>query len=77
MKVRENFDPIDADNATAVMEEKIRRSLLKKGFLSDRDLKRDTNAHRSGLWVYRMAIKNLREALELKWDRERKAFSLN
>lgn len=64
LSVRKLFDPIDADNMMAKMEEKIRRK-LKSGDLSDRDLKRATNAHRVGLWVYDNATKNLKKSGEI------------
>jgi hypothetical protein len=64
LSVRKLFDPIDADNMMAKMEENIRRK-LKSGDLSDRDLKRLTNAHRVGLWAYENAMKNLRKSREI------------
>jgi hypothetical protein len=69
--VRKIFDPIDADSKAAVMEEKIRRH-LRQGSLSDRDLKRNTNAHKAGLWFYDMALKNLRRANEVGWSKKTK-----
>jgi hypothetical protein len=42
----------------AKMEEKVRRS-LKSGSMTERQLQQRTNAHRSGLWIFNTAIKNL------------------
>jgi hypothetical protein len=75
-KVRQTYDPVDADNATAKLEEKIRRCLITRGALSDRDLKRFVHANRTGLWVYASAKKNLQSAGELRFDRKTKRFSL-
>jgi hypothetical protein len=68
-EVRQLHDPIDADNKIAQMEEKIRRSLRQRVF-SDRDLKRRTNAHRSGLWFYNTALNNLKKANEIRWNKK-------
>lgn len=75
-EVRKIYDPIDADSKAAVMEEKIRR-YLKQGPLSDRDLKRNSNAHKAGLWFYEMAIKNLGKANEVGWDKKSKRWFLD
>ena len=63
--VRRLHDPIDADNEIARMEEKIRRN-LEGGELTERDLKRNTNYKRSGLWVFQNAIENLEKAREIE-----------
>lgn len=64
--VRRKLDPIDADNTTARMEEKIRRHLT-NGPLTERELKR--KAHKmikqSGSFVFTRAIGNLRRANEI------------
>jgi len=57
-KVRKTYDPIDADNAMAKLEEKIRR-VVKRGPKTDRDLQRAVNSRRCGIWMYQMALKNL------------------
>ena len=75
LEVRKIFDPIDADSTIAEMEQRIRR-YLKKGKLSDRDLKRHTNAHRTGLWFYKTALTNLREAKEAIYDKSSKSYQL-
>ncbi len=65
LKMRKLHDPINADNACANMEEKIRRVLGTKKSLSERDLKNMTNARRTGLFIYNNAISNLRKAGEI------------
>jgi hypothetical protein len=71
LDVRKTHDPIDADTKSAKMEETIRRA-LKKGPYKDYELKRTVNANRVGLWIYDMAIKNLRKANEIGWDKQSK-----
>jgi len=56
--VREQLDPIDADNSIAIMEEKIRR-VLKRGPLGLRELQKRTNAHRVGSFIFNKALSNL------------------
>jgi hypothetical protein len=75
-RVREALSPIDADSVTAKMEEKIRR-VLKLGNKSERELKRVTHAHRSGLWVYESAKRNLQKAGEIGWNKGDRVYSLN
>ena len=65
--VRSLYDPIDADNGIAKMEEKIRRQLA-MGPKTERQLKQNTNAHRSGIWFFETARKNLERAKEIVWD---------
>jgi len=72
LAVRKQYDPIDADNEIAKMEEKIRRSLL-QGPLKDRTLKRKTNAHRTGIWKFRKAIENLQSEGEIKFKTKGKS----
>jgi hypothetical protein len=74
LNVRRLYDPIDADNEIARMEEKIRRVLKAKGPLNDRELKQGTNANRKGLWVYTTAQGNLRRAGELGFDNKKKRY---
>jgi len=69
LRVREEYDVIDADNLIATMEEKIRRVLKQNGHLTERNIKRKTNAHRAGLWAYNQARDNLRGAGEIIYDR--------
>ena len=68
LAVREALWPSEAEGRVARMEEAIRRALVRRGPLRDRDLKRAVSAHRAGLWVYRTALHNLREAGEVAYD---------
>ncbi|MGO9019532.1 MAG: hypothetical protein ACLQVJ_14405 [Syntrophobacteraceae bacterium] len=65
LQVRKLHDPIDADNAVAKMEEKIRRNLRNRGVLKEYELKNATGAYRDGLNIFKWAIKNLIEADEV------------
>ena len=75
LEVRKLHDPIDADSVHAKMEELVRRH-LSKGALRDRELKQKVNANRVGIWVYDSAIKNLRKAEEIAWNRKNKTWFL-
>ena len=75
LEMRRELDPVDADNAVARMEEKIRR-ILTSGDKTDRDLRRATHADRAGLWVFSAAKRNLRQAGEIKYSAKNKCFSL-
>lgn len=68
LHVRKLYDPIDADNAHAKMEEKIRRVLSTNAprALTRTELTQKTNAHRSGLWLFDMALNNLLKSQEIK-----------
>ncbi len=59
LKVRKQLDPIDADNKTAAMEQRIRRA-LSNGPLSERELKRRVHYDRYGIWFFKRALENLR-----------------
>ncbi|UCG11524.1 MAG: DUF3987 domain-containing protein [Deltaproteobacteria bacterium] len=74
--VRALHDPIDADNAIAGMEEKIRRALKTRGSLQERKLKQYTNAARTGLWAYNTARKNLMAHGEIGFNRKEKTYFL-
>jgi hypothetical protein len=76
LEVRKLHDPIDADNKMAKMEEKIRRQLA-GGPLSERDLRRKTNADRCGLWIFQTARDNLRKSKEICADSKPGAWKLN
>jgi hypothetical protein len=71
LDVRKLYDPIDAENAIAKMEESIRRH-LKREQLKDYELKQKTGANRAGLWIYESALKNLQRAKEIRWDTKSK-----
>jgi hypothetical protein len=58
-------DPIDADRTVARLEEAIRRQLGTRGSLSERELRRYTNADRHGLWTFSQALKNLEAAQDI------------
>jgi hypothetical protein len=74
--VRLLHDPVDADNAVARMEEKIRRVLSAKGSLGERDVKRYVHVSQKGLWLYNSAKANLHKAGELGWNRADKKYFL-
>lgn len=65
--VRRIHDPINADNAIAKMEEKIRRA-LSTGPKTKRELQRSSHANRTGIWSFKTAIKNLKDAGEIYFD---------
>ena len=58
-RVRIATDPIDADNAIAKLEEKIRRYLRIHPDSSVRNVRRNINADRQGIWAFQHAIENL------------------
>jgi hypothetical protein len=73
---RKLHDPVDAQGTVAAMEQRIRRMLNAKGPRSTSELKRDVNYSRYGLWVWEAAIKNLRSAKEILWNRKNKIWEL-
>jgi hypothetical protein len=75
LEVRKIHDPIDADNAIAKMEEKIRRQ-LKGRALKDAQLKQRVNANRAGLWFYDTAMNNLKKAGEIGRNKKKKRWFL-
>jgi hypothetical protein len=66
LKVRQQYDPIDADTKTAKMEERIRRVLLNGKKLKEYQIRAQTNAHRVGLFVFKQSLQNLRDAGEVE-----------
>jgi len=58
LEIRRITDPIDADNAIAKLEEKVRRA-LSLAPLPNRELQRRVHANRCGLWAYNTALQNL------------------
>jgi hypothetical protein len=62
LQVRTLTDPIDADGIIAKLEEAVRRNLAAKGKLTKNQLRRATNADRSGLWAFDQALRNLTNA---------------
>lgn len=75
LQVRKLYDPINADNKIAAMEENIRRA-LSTGPKTERELKQRTNANRAGLWVFKTARSNLESAKEIARDRKDKKWKL-
>jgi hypothetical protein len=65
MRLRAVSDPIDADNAVAKMEARIRRQLKNRGPLTERVLRKSTNAQRTGDWCFRTALGNLEKAKDI------------
>jgi len=65
-QVRVVYAPIVAENLSAKMEEKIRRALRKHSPLTERDLRRNTNAHRSGIVAFGRALANLERAGDIR-----------
>jgi len=63
-RVRRRYDPIDADNVMARLEEKVRR-VLHTGPKTKRELAKAVNAHRAGVWMYEMALSNLLQAKQI------------
>lgn len=78
LKVRQLYDPIDADNTIAEMEERIRR-YLRQSSLTERELKRKLHKiiERSGVWCFTTAIKNLRVAKDIYFKKEGKAILIH
>lgn len=74
-RVRQLYDPIDADNVMAVMEERIRRVLGARGSLTDRELQQHTNAKRTGQWFFSQAKQNLVHAGEIRFDEKAKKWA--
>jgi phage/plasmid primase-like uncharacterized protein len=68
--VRKAHDPVDADNQIAVLEEKIRRNLATRGTLAPRELKKYTNANRTGIQLFQKAIANLLAENEISQDKD-------
>lgn len=75
LAVRRESDPVDAENAIAALEEKIRRALA-RGAVTGRELKRKVNYQRTGVWAWSTAIANLIGAQEIAVDRAQDAYFL-
>lgn len=65
LAARKHADPIDADNAIARVEQKIRR-ILGSGPLTKRELEKRGNKHKIGIWVWDIAMRNLENAGEVR-----------
>ena len=70
LHVRKLYDPIDADNKFAQMEEKIRRINRDASpyFVTYRVLAQKTNANRVGIFLFDSAVKNLMQSQEIQQD---------
>jgi hypothetical protein len=68
-EVRRLYDPVDAANSVAKLEELVRRALRSRGPLTERDLRNFTNAKRYGLWAFKQALDNVQKSREVGWDR--------
>ncbi len=76
LAVRRLYDPIDADNAIARVEESIRRVLATYGPMRERDLKRRVNYQRVGIWAYNTALENLLKSGEVRFNSSKKLLGL-
>lgn len=72
LAARKFADPIDADNAIARLEERIRR-LLGVGPMRKRDLETSGHKNRVGSWIWNQAIKNLVSGQEVKVGQQGKS----
>ena len=73
--VRQQYDPLDADTEIAKIEQRIRRTLsIKPRTL--RELQQATHAQRSGLWIWKNALENLRQNEEVAYDATTKKYHL-
>jgi hypothetical protein len=68
LQVRKLYDPIDADNKYAQMEEKIRRYLRANAgrYVKRRELSQKTNSYRDGVYLFEKAIENLVRSQEIR-----------
>jgi hypothetical protein len=72
-RVRQLYDPLDADNEMARVEIRIRRA-LSTGSKTGRELQQITHAQRSGIWIWRSALENLRLNEEVFYDSATKKY---
>jgi hypothetical protein len=76
LQLRMLYDPIDADNKIAVVEEKLRRVLRARGPLNAWALKKAVHVERIGLYTFETAKNNLLRAKELAFDKKQGVFFL-
>lgn len=79
LQVRKLYDPINADNKIAKMEEQMRRALSNGSngsYISERSLKQSTHANRAGLWFFATALKNLVSVKEVEKHPSENAYRL-
>lgn len=74
-KTRQQFDPIDVDNESAKIEERIKRK-LKLEPQARRKLQQNTSAHRSGLYLWNNALENLLTDKQVFYDQKHKVYIL-
>jgi hypothetical protein len=74
LQLRMLYDPIDADNKIAIVEEKIRRVLRSRGPLNAWALKKAVHVERIGLYTFETAKANLMRAKELAFDKKAAVF---
>jgi hypothetical protein len=75
LAVRDEVMPVEADNAIAAMEQRIKRVLQARGPQRARELKKLVNAHRAGLWVFETALKNLMSANEVRYEPRNRVYA--
>jgi hypothetical protein len=75
LEARRQADPIDADNAIAKTEERIRRT-IGAGAISKRDLERRGHKNRVGSWVWTSAVANLIRGNEIYFERKTNIYTL-
>jgi hypothetical protein len=75
LEVRKLYDPLDCDNEMARTETRIRRA-LSTGAKTVRILQQKTNAQRSGLWIWKNALENLKVNEEVIYNPGNKTYSL-
>ncbi len=75
LRVRQLYDPLDADNEMARVETRIRRT-LSTGTKTLRELQQLTNARRSGLWIWKSALQNLQQNDEVFYESTNKTYSI-
>jgi hypothetical protein len=74
-RVRQLYDPLDADTEMSRVETRIRRT-LSTGTKSLRELQQLTNARRSGLWIWKSALQNLQQNNEVFYESTNKTYKL-
>lgn len=75
-QVRQLHDPSDSDNVIAKVEDKIRKTLLKKGTTKKRPLQKAIHYEREGIWSWETALNNLIHNDEVCFDKEEGAYYL-
>jgi hypothetical protein len=75
LEARRQADPIDADNAVARLEEKMRR-LLGSAPLGKRELERRGHKTRVGSWTWNAALQGLTRNGEVVFDRKTNLYTL-